>query len=157
LSGAAAGWPLVAKAQQPNGMPRVGVLMVFAETDPEGQARAKAFQQMFQDLGWTDGRNVRIEYRWITDPEHIRGSAAELVHLVPDVILVNSNPVLAALRRETRSIPIMFVQVTNPVGGGFVVSLAHPGGNITGSVSSSSRSAGNGWKLSRRSRPISKG
>jgi putative tryptophan/tyrosine transport system substrate-binding protein len=106
--------------------------MVFAENDPEGQARAKAFQQKFQDLGWTEGRNVRIEYRWVTDPDRIRAVAVELVHLTPDVILAYGNPVVAALRRETRSIPIVFVQVTNPVGGGFVTSLAHPGGNITG-------------------------
>ena len=132
LGGAAAWWPLAAKAQQPDAMRRVGVLMVFAESDPEGQARAKAFQQKFQDLGWTDGRNVRIEYRWVSDLDRIRTFAAELVRQTPDVILAYSNPVLAALRRETRSIPIVFVQVTNPVGGGFVASLAHPGGNITG-------------------------
>jgi len=132
LGGAAAVWPLTARAQQPDQMRRIGVLIGFADNDPEGQARAKAFQQKLQDLGLTDGHNVRIEYRWIIDPDRIPALAAELVHLTPDVILAYGNPVLAALRRETRSIPIVFVQVTNPVGGGFVASLAHPGGNITG-------------------------
>ena len=132
FGGAAAAWPLVARAQQPERMRRIGVLTAFAENDVEGQARAKAFLQRLQDLGWTDGRNVRIEFRWVTDPDHIRAIAAELIRLTPDVILAYGSPVLTALRRETSSIPIVFVQVTNPVGGGFVASLAHPGGNITG-------------------------
>ena len=110
----------------------IAVLTIFAENDPEGQARANAFQQKLRDLGWTDGHNVRLEYRRTDNPEHIPAVAAELVRLMPDVILSYGSPALAALRRETRSIPIVFVQVTNPVGGGFVASLAHPGGNITG-------------------------
>jgi len=132
LGGVAAGWSVAAKAQQPDRVRSIGVLMVFAENDPEGRARAKAFQQKLQDLGWTIGRNVRIDYHWVTDPDRIRDIAVELVRMAPDVILVYGNQPLAALRRETRSIPIVFVQVSNPDGAGLVASLAHPGGNITG-------------------------
>jgi putative tryptophan/tyrosine transport system substrate-binding protein len=132
LGGVAAVWSVAAKAQQPDRVRSVGVLMVFPEDDPEGQARAKAFQTKFQELGWTGGRNVRIDYRWVTDIDRIRDVAAELVRLMPDVILAYGNQPMAALRRETRSIPIVFVQVSNPDGGGLVASLAHPGGNITG-------------------------
>jgi putative ABC transport system substrate-binding protein len=132
VGGAAISCPLAALAQQSEQMRRIAVLTIFAENDPEGQARANALQQKLQDLGWTDGRNVRFEYRRVVDPDRIPGFAAELVRLTPDVIVAYGSPALAALRRETHSIPIVFVQVTNPVGGGFVASLAHPGGNITG-------------------------
>jgi putative ABC transport system substrate-binding protein len=133
LGGAALMWPRAARAQQPARMQRIGILMGTAENDPEGQSRTAAFQQALQKLGWTDGRNVRIEFRWpAADPNRMRASAAELVGLTPDVIVVNSPPILAVLQQETRSLPIVFVQVSDPVGSGFVASLAHPGGNTTG-------------------------
>ena len=131
LLGGAAAWPLAARAQQPR---RIGVLMSdYAQTDREGQARIAAFLDTFQRLGWTDGRNVRIDYRWdIGDAEHIKASAAELVHSAPDVIVVMATPALVELRRLTSTIPIVFTQVGDPVGNGFVAGLARPGGNITG-------------------------
>jgi len=133
LGGAAAVWPLAARAQQGAQMRRIGVLMAFAESDSEAQANLTAFRQAFQMLGWTDSRNVRIDYRWGgADPQRIRADAIELVGLKPDVILASSPLVLQPLQQETRSIPIVFVQITDPVGSGFVSSLAHPGGNITG-------------------------
>jgi putative ABC transport system substrate-binding protein len=133
LGGAAAGWPLVASAQQPERMRRVGVLIPFSENDPEVQARLAAFKQRLQDLGWTDGRNVRFDYRFTGEnTERIRVGAGELVAVAPDVIVVSSNPPVATLRQATRVIPIVFTQVSDPVGSGFVASLARPGGNITG-------------------------
>src|SRR5580704_7359035 len=118
LGGAAATWPLVARAQQPQ---RIGVLMsVYAQTDREGQARVAAFLDTFQRLGWADGRNVRIEYRWGTgDAERIKASVAELVRSAPDVIVVEANPALAELHRLSSTIPIVFTGVGDPVGGGF--------------------------------------
>jgi putative ABC transport system substrate-binding protein len=133
LGGAAAAWPLAARAQQPGKVRRIGVLTPFGENDPEVQARLAAFKQRLQDLGWTDGRNVRIDYRFTGEnTERIRIGAAELVAIAPDVIVVYANPAVAALRQATRDIPIVFVQVSDPVGSGFVASLARPGGNITG-------------------------
>jgi putative ABC transport system substrate-binding protein len=131
LGGAAAGWPLAARAQQPR---RIGVLISnYAQTDREGQARIAAFLDTFQRLGWTEGRNVRIEYRWDAgDAERAKASAAELVHSAPDVIVVVANAALAELHRLTSTIPIVFTQVSDPVGGGYVAGLAQPGGNITG-------------------------
>jgi putative ABC transport system substrate-binding protein len=114
-------------------MRRVGVLMGVAESDPEGQARIAAFRQGLSDLGWADSRNLRIEYRWAAgDADRIRAYAAELVALAPDVLVGNGAPVLTALRDATRSIPIVFVLVNDPVGQGFIANLARPGGNITG-------------------------
>jgi ABC-type uncharacterized transport system substrate-binding protein len=131
LGGAAVAWPLTARAQQP--MRGIGVLMGVAKSDPEGQARIAAFRQGLADLGWTDGRNLRIEYRWAAgDIDRIRAYAAELVALAPDVLVGNGTPVLAALREATRSIPIVFVIVNDPVRQGFISSLARPSGNITG-------------------------
>jgi putative ABC transport system substrate-binding protein len=136
LGGAAAAWPLVADAQQADRARRVGVLIGFDESDPEGQARPAAFQQGLQALGWTDGGNLRIDYRrFVGDPDRIRAAAAELVGLTPDVIIAYAPPAVAALRRETRSIPIVFTQVSNPLGAGFVENMARPGGNITGFTS----------------------
>jgi putative ABC transport system substrate-binding protein len=133
IGGAAAAWPLPARAQQPEGMRRVGVLMAFAENDPEAQASITVFRQALQKLGWSDGRNVRIDCRWGgADRERISGYAIELVGLKPDVILVSTGLVLQPLRQETRSIPIVFTQTSEPVQNGFVASLGHPGGNITG-------------------------
>ena len=133
LLGGAAAWPLAARAQQLERMRRVGVQMPFAENDADAQANITAFREAFQTLGWTDSRNVRIDYRWGGgEPERISTHASELVGLKPDVILVSSPLVLQPLLQETRSIPIVFTQITDPVGSGFVASLAHPGGNVTG-------------------------
>jgi putative ABC transport system substrate-binding protein len=135
-SGTAIAWPLASRAQQPEGVRRVGVLIGFGEDDPEGQVRLAAFRQGLQAQGWTDGSNLRIDYRRMPgDQDRIRAAAAELVDLRPDVILAYAPPAVAALRRETSSIPIVFTQVSNPVGAGFVASMARPGGNITGFTS----------------------
>ena len=132
LGGAAVAWPSTARAQQPERMRRIGVLMSQAADDPVGQARVKAFQQGLQQLGWTDGRNVRIDYRWAAgNVENSRKYAAELVALAPDVILAvggATGPVLQA----TRTVPIVFTNASDPVGSGFVDSLSRPGGNATG-------------------------
>jgi putative tryptophan/tyrosine transport system substrate-binding protein len=126
-------WPLTARAQQGERMRHIGVLMAFAENDPETQANLTAFRAALQTPGWTDGRNVRIDYRWGgASPERIKANASELVGLKPDVILVSTALVLQPLRQEARSIPIVFTQIADPVESGFVASLAHPGGNITG-------------------------
>jgi putative ABC transport system substrate-binding protein len=130
LGGAAAAWPLAARAQLTGRMHRVGVLLGTTATGPEP---VPAFVQALRDLGWTDGRNVRLEYRAIAgDVDSFRTYAIELVNQTPDVILVQSNPGLEALQQTTRTIPIVFVQVADPVGSGFVASLARPGGNTTG-------------------------
>src|SRR6516164_6318992 len=131
LSGAMA-WPLVARAQQPERMRRIGVLMGLAADDPRGQGQAKGFQQSLQQLGWTDGRNVRIDYRRTAGTvENSRKYAAELVALAPDVILATgcaTGPMLEA----TRTVPIVFTNTSDPVGSGFVASPSRPGGNATG-------------------------
>jgi putative ABC transport system substrate-binding protein len=133
LLGGAAAWPLAARAQQGERMRRIGVLMAFAENDPGAQANITAFQHALQKLGWRDSGNVHIDYRWgAGDPERIRAYAVELVGLKPDVILAVTALVLQPLRQETRSIPIVFTQIGDPVGSGLVASLSHPGGNITG-------------------------
>src|SRR3974390_3874808 len=128
--GAAAAWPLAARAQQPERRRRIGVLMPFDKDNPEGQARTAAFLQELQKLGWTEGRNLQIEYRGDTDD--LRKAATELVTSSPDVILGNGTPAVAALQQATRTVPIVFASVADPVSGGFVASLAKPGGNITG-------------------------
>jgi putative ABC transport system substrate-binding protein len=130
IAGSGAVWPLAAHAQQNERMRRIGVLMPFAKDNPEGQARTAAFLQELQKLGWTEGRNLQIEYRWDTDD--LRKAATELVALSPDVLFASTTPAVAALQQATRSVPIVFTQVTDPVSGGFVASLAKPGGNITG-------------------------
>jgi ABC-type uncharacterized transport system substrate-binding protein len=133
LGGAAAAWPLAAGAQQPGGVRRIGVLMHLPADDLEGQARFTAFLQGLQQLGWTDGRNVRIETRWgASDAERMRRDAAELVVLAPDVILASTTPAMSALQQATRTIPIVFSNIADPVGAGFVETLARPGGNATG-------------------------
>jgi putative ABC transport system substrate-binding protein len=132
LGGAAAAWPLAARAQQGERMRRIGLLVGMAD-DREGQARVTALKQGLQELGWTDGHNIQIETRFGGgDVGRIRADAAELVALAPDVIVGNTTPVVRALRQATSSIPIVVAGVNDPVEQGFVSSLAHPGGNITG-------------------------
>jgi len=133
LGGAAVAWPRAARAQQADRMRRVGVLESRAADDPEGQARLAVFAQGLQELGWTEGRNVRIDYRWAAaNADRFRTYAAELVALAPDVILASASVSVAALLQTTRTVPIVFVNVIDPVGAGFVASLARPGGNATG-------------------------
>ena len=135
LGGAAAAWPLAARAQQGERMRRIGVLMGQAEDDPEAQARVAAFQQSLQRLGWSDGRNVRIDSRWAAgDADRTRRYAAELIALAPDVILAPGSFTMGPLLQATRTVPIVFVHVPDPVGAGFVDSLARPGGNATGFI-----------------------
>jgi putative ABC transport system substrate-binding protein len=133
LGGAAVGWPLVGFSQQPDQMKQIGMLGIFAANDPGVPPRIAAFQQGLRELGWVEGRNVQIDYRWTGgDPEQMRSYAAELVALKPDVIVVIANTTTIALLRETRTIPIVFIAVSDPVGSGIIDSLARPGGNITG-------------------------
>ena len=132
--GSAAAWPLAARAQQ-GGVRHIGVLTPLAADDAESQARHGAFLQGLQEAGWSIGRNVKIDYRFAAgDAERIRQYAEELVALKPDVILATGSPVTAALLQVTRSVPIVFAQVPDPVGNGFVASLARPGGNATGFI-----------------------
>jgi putative tryptophan/tyrosine transport system substrate-binding protein len=133
LVGGAAAWPLAARAEQSERMRRIGVLMGVTEDEPEGQARISAFREALQSLGWIEGRNIRIEVRWAGGTiEGIRAHTAEMVKLTPDVIVGNGTPVVDALHKATRSIPIVFAQSNDPVGLGHVASMARPGGNITG-------------------------
>jgi putative ABC transport system substrate-binding protein len=132
LSGAVA-WPLAARAQQAERMRRIGVLMNAAENDPDARSEFEVFRQGLHELGWSEGRNLQIDYRWGGgDVGRIKVFAKELIDLSPDVIVGHTTPSVVALRQETHSIPIVFLTVTDPVGQGFVASLAHPGGNITG-------------------------
>ena len=135
LFGGAAVWPLAARAQQSNRVRLVGVLLAMAPSDPEAQLRVKAFEAGLRELGWTEGRNLRLEYRWAPgDATLLHSQATELVGLAPDLILATSTPVFGALR-QGNPLPIVFVQVTDPVGGGFVPNLARPGGYLTGFTS----------------------
>jgi ABC-type uncharacterized transport system substrate-binding protein len=131
LGGAATAWPLAARAQHSERMRRVGVLMTTVN-DAEGQARIGAFAQRLQERGWTHGRNMQIETRWVDTAESIRRNAQELVTLGSDVIVATASAVVSALQQASRTVPIVFVSVIDPVGGGFVESLARPGGNTTG-------------------------
>jgi putative tryptophan/tyrosine transport system substrate-binding protein len=133
LGGAAAAWPFAARAQQGQRMRRIGVLMPFAEFDPEGRSRVATFLDGLRQLGWFDGRNLRIDYRWTADPAaRLHADVLALVEQMPEAILVSSTAPVAALLQATRTIPIVFAQVLDPVRQGFVASLAHPGGNATG-------------------------
>jgi putative tryptophan/tyrosine transport system substrate-binding protein len=133
LGGASAAWPLVARAQQGGGMRRIGVLSTLPADDPEWQARVAALLQGLQALGWTVGRNLRIDYRLGAETiERRRQHVSEMVALAPDLIIANGTSVMAPLLQATRTLPIVFVQVTDAVGAGFVASLARPGGNATG-------------------------
>jgi putative ABC transport system substrate-binding protein len=132
LGSAAVACPLAVRAQQFEQMRRVGVLIPLAESHPEAQPRAMAFRQAFAELGWTEGRNVSIDYRFAESAERMQAHAAELVALAPDVVVGNTTAVVTAFRQATRTIPIVFAGVMDPVGQGLASSLAHPGGDITG-------------------------
>src|SRR2546429_1089717 len=133
LLGGAAAWPLAARAQQPAQIRRVGMLIGYAENDPETQARLSAFRQALEQLGWKEGRSIRLDYRFApASPDEAQRFAKELVALRPDVLVGNSTPATAALLRETRTIPIVFVGVSDPVGSHFAASIARPGGITTG-------------------------
>jgi putative ABC transport system substrate-binding protein len=133
LLGGAAAWPLAARAQRPERVRRIGVFMHFAADDAEGQARIGAFLQGLQEFGWVIGSNVQLDYRWSAgDPERGRRDAAELLALAPDVILATGGATVGPLQQATRTVPIVFMLIPDPVGAGFVASLARPGGNLTG-------------------------
>ncbi|MGB9060444.1 MAG: ABC transporter substrate-binding protein [Pseudolabrys sp.] len=134
VGGAAATWPLTANAQQPDRMRRIGVLMAHAESDPEFQAYVAAFREGLQKAGWVEGRNFRLDFRWgaLDDAELRRRSAIELIALKPDLIVTQNTPPTATMLQQTRTIPVVFVVVADPVGSGFVQNLARPGGNATG-------------------------
>src|SRR5215472_12189481 len=133
IGGLAAACPLAARAQQPERLRRIGILMLFAEDDPAAKIRIAAFIEGLQQLGWAVGRNVEIDICWgAADAMRSRRYAAELVALAPDVVLAGASEATAALREVTRTVPIVFAAVTDPVGAGYVASLARPGGNVTG-------------------------
>jgi len=130
LGGAAAAWPLAAQAQQRERMRRIGVLMNLAADDTDSQHRLTAFVQSLQELGWTDGRNVKVDTRWgAGDPDRIRDYVAQMLKLSPDVMVASGDSTLQPMREATRTVPIVFVIVPDPVGAGIVASLARPGGN----------------------------
>jgi putative tryptophan/tyrosine transport system substrate-binding protein len=134
LGGAAVGWPLAVRAQAKQ-MRRIGMLMGLVANDPEAQSRVVAFENGLRELGWVKGRNLSIEYRWAGDGNVLRDHAAQLLAMAPDLILANSTPVTAALWEHSRAVPIVFTQVTDPVGQGLVPNLANPGGSLTGFTS----------------------
>ena len=153
LGGAAVAWPLTARAQQGERVRRVGVLVGFRANDPQGEARVAALRQGLQALGWIDGRNLRIDLSWgAGDADSVRKRAAEMMALAPEVVLAAGSSAVAALQQQTRALPIVFVQVVDPVGGGFVESLAAPGATSPALPSSNTASAENGWSCSRSSR-----
>ena len=133
LFGAAAVWPLAARAQQPVQMRRIGFMSNVGESDPEAQSMVSALHKGLRELGWMNGRNLQIDHRWgAGNPERIAAFAKELVALRPEVIVAHTTPSVLALRRETDSIPFVFIQESDPIGTGFITNMAHPGGNITG-------------------------
>jgi putative ABC transport system substrate-binding protein len=148
LIGGAAAWPLAARAQQGERMRHIGVLMATAENDLQGKANLSGFRQGLAELGWAEGRNVRMEFRWApTSVDQMRAFAKELVDLQPDMILANTTPAITALQRETRAIPIIFAAISDPVGPGFVASLSRPGGNVTGFINFEASIAGKWLEL----------
>jgi putative ABC transport system substrate-binding protein len=154
LRGAAAAWSLAARAQQAERVRRIGVLIAMTADDPESQPRLAAFAQGLQQLGWTVGQNVRVDYRWsVGNTDNMRKYAAELVALAPDVILAHSSAAVAPLLQATRTVPIVFTTVADPVGAGFVQSLARPGGMRPVFSCSNTASPENGWSCSKRLRP----
>jgi putative ABC transport system substrate-binding protein len=132
LGGAITAWPVAAHSQQADRVRRIGVLMGYAESHPVGQAFVAAFREGLQKLGWSEGRNIRIDHRWEPDVELMQQYAKELVALEPDLILSHDTTATAALLQQTRTIPIVFATVSDPVGSGFVASFPRPGGNVTG-------------------------
>jgi putative ABC transport system substrate-binding protein len=133
LGGAAAAWPFAARAQQGERMRRIGLLMLYPESDPEGQLRATAFRQGLEKLGWTLGRNIEIDFQWgLGDADWIRSAAGQLLRLAPDVILANGTPAARTMQQASRTVPVIFIAGSDPVLDGLVPSLAHPGGNLTG-------------------------
>jgi putative tryptophan/tyrosine transport system substrate-binding protein len=141
--GGGVAWSYAARAQVPDRMRRIGVLFGNSEGDPEFQPSLAAFAKALHELGWADGRNIQIDYRWAAGDVHrMRAFAKELVSLQPDLIVGHTTPVVAALQRETRTIPIVFLVVSDPEGSGFVASLPRPGGNITGFINIESSVAG---------------
>jgi putative tryptophan/tyrosine transport system substrate-binding protein len=133
VGGAAVAWPVTAWAQQTERMRRLGVLMAVAESDADARKGISILQESLQKLGWKDGNNIRIDYRWGNgNPDRIQDLAKELVDLQPDVLVGHSTPSAKGLLKQTRTVPIVFLTVTDPLGQGLVSSLAHPGGNITG-------------------------
>jgi len=133
LTGGAAAWPLVAQAQQPEQLRLIGVLMNRAADDADGRARLASFQQAMKDLGWSEGRNIRIDIRWGENDVNRTGKyAAELVALAPDIVLATGTVSVAAMQHVTRTLPVVFAGVADPVGAGLVDTLARPGGNVTG-------------------------
>ena len=159
LGGAAVAWPFAARGQQGQRVRRIGVLMGLVASDPEAQSRVAAFEHGLRELGWVKGRNLWIEYRWAGGGENeLRNHAAELFAMAPDLILANSTPVTAALREQSQVVPIVFTQVTDPVGQGLVPNLAHPGGNLTG-FTSFEFSIGTKWleALKQTARPYPQG
>jgi putative tryptophan/tyrosine transport system substrate-binding protein len=131
--GGAAGLPFIARAQQSERMRRIGVLMLYAESDPEGKVRARVFRQELEKLGWTGGRNLQVDYHWgVGGDDWIRSAAGELLKLAPDLIVANGAPAMQAMQQATRTVFVIFIGGADPVADGFVQSLAHPGGNMTG-------------------------
>ena len=154
LLGGAAAWPLAARAQQRERMRRIGLLLNLGSDDQEGQTRNAAFLQALQELGWTVGRNIRIDYRWgAGNAELYRKHAADLVALAPDIILTNGTSIIGPVLQTTRTVPIVFVNVTDPVAGGFMESLARPGGNATGFASAEYGMAGKWLELLKQIAP----
>ncbi len=154
IGGVAAAWPIAARAQQPDKLRRIGVLNALAETDPEGQVWDAAFRKRLDELGWIDGRTVKIDYRWGAGSlDRLQLFAKELVGLNPDVLVAATTPATAALQAETRTIPIVFAVVSDPIGSGFVASLAKPGGNITGFINIEASLSGKWLELLREVAP----
>jgi putative tryptophan/tyrosine transport system substrate-binding protein len=149
LLGGAASWPLAARAQQPGGIRRIGVLMPYTETDLEGQGFIAAFREGLQQLGWHEGRNIRIDTRWAApgEAESTQRFAQELVALQAELIFANGTPAVAPLLQHTRTIPIIFANVADPVGSGFVASFSRPGGNVTGFITMEGSIAGKWLEL----------
>jgi putative tryptophan/tyrosine transport system substrate-binding protein len=147
LGGGAAAWPLAAQAQQSERVRRIGVVMAYTESDPNGQIQVGAFRQQLQKLGWIEGTNIQIDFRYAADnPARIRALAVELLGLGPDLMVSNSNLVTMILQSEVHSIPLVFVSVSDPIGSGFVKDLARPGGNVTGFANFQPSMGENGWR-----------
>jgi putative tryptophan/tyrosine transport system substrate-binding protein len=154
LLGGAAAWPVAARAQKPERVRRVGVLLGWTPDTPQAGPFLAAFARALRELGWAEGHNIQVDYRWAgSDNERIQTFAKELVKLQPDLIIAHSTPVAAALQRETKEIPIVFVTVSDPVGSGFVTSLPRPGGNMTGFINIESSLGGKWIELLRELAP----